>query len=86
VRTSNFLERTMNFEDMVNYSQGTAKLLATQDFIKILDKDMKEMNEMAGQIRASAMDADQKRDMLTAIGRAQNGLTANIKDIKKSLD
>jgi hypothetical protein len=86
VRTSNFLERTMNFQDMVDYSEGTAKLLATQDFIKILDKDMKEMNEMAGQIRASAMDADQKRDMLTAIGRAQNGLTANIKDIKKSLD
>jgi hypothetical protein len=86
VRTSNFLERTMNFQDMVDYSEGTAKLLATQDFIKILDKDMKEMNEMAGQVRASAMDADQKRDMLTAIGRAQNGLTANIKDIKKSLD
>jgi hypothetical protein len=51
-----------------------------------LDKDIKEMNDMAVQIRSSKMDADQKRDTLIAIGRAQNGLTANIKDIKKLID
>ena len=86
VRTSNFLERTMNFQDLGEYSQETAKILATKDFLSILDKDIKEMNEMAGMIRSSNMDADQKRDMLVEIGRAQNNITANIKDIKKLID
>ena len=86
VRTSNFLERTMNYKDMGEYSQETAKLLASQGYIKALDKDIKYLNDMAGQVRASGMDADQKRDTLVAIGRAQNNLTANVKDIKKLLE
>ena len=86
VRTSNFLERTMNFEDYAKYSQNTLKLLATQDYVKDLDKDMKEMNEMAATVRNSSMDSEKKRDIISAINNAQNNLTANIKTIKKLID
>jgi hypothetical protein len=86
VRTSNFLERTMNFEDYAKYSQDTLKLLATQDYIKDLDKDMKEMNEMTATVRNSSMDSEKKRDIISAINNAQNNLTANIKTIKKLID
>jgi hypothetical protein len=86
VRTSNFLERTMNFKEMGDYSEETAKLLAAQSLVKSLDKDIKELNEMAAMVRVSSMEADRKRDVLTSIGQAQNSMTANVKDIKKSLN
>jgi hypothetical protein len=86
VRTSNFLERTMNFEDYAKYSQDTLKLLATQNYVKDLDKDMKEMNEMTATVRNSSMDSEKKRDIISAINNAQNNLTANIKTIKKLID
>jgi hypothetical protein len=86
VRTSNFLERNMNFEDFAEYSQDTIKMLATSDFIKALDKDMKEFNDMSNIIRSSTMSGDEKRDALIAINQAQNNLTSNIKLLKKSMD
>jgi hypothetical protein len=86
VRTSNFLERTMNFKEMGDYSEETSKLLAAQSLVKALDKDMKELNETAAMVRASSIESDRKRDILTSIGQAQNSMTANVKDIKKSLD
>ena len=86
VRTSNFLERTMNFEDYAQFNQDTIKMLASADFVKSLDKDMKELNELTGVIRHSGMSADEKRDAISALNQAQNNLTANIKLIKKSLD
>ena len=86
VRTSNFLERTMNFEDFAKYNTDVVKTLATADLVKSMDKDMKELNNFAVQVRSSPMDSDQKRDLLRAINQAQNNMTANIKLIKKSMD
>jgi hypothetical protein len=86
VRTSNFLERTMNFENFADYSQDTIKMLASADFVKSMDKDMKELNDVIGVIRNSGMSSDEKRDALLSLNQAQNNLTANIKLIKKSLD
>jgi hypothetical protein len=86
VRTSNFLERTMNFENYAEYSQDTIKMLASADFVKSLDKDIKELNDVIGVVRNSGMSSDEKRDALLALNQAQNNLTANIKLIKKSLD
>jgi len=86
VRTSNFLERTANFEDLSQYSQDTIKMLASADFVKSLDKDMTQLNRDAATIRSSGLDADTKRDLIKAINEAQNNLTANIKLVKKSLD
>ena len=87
VRTSNFLERTMNIEGLAEYTgEDVVKMLATKEYLKSLDKDMKRFNEMAVMVRSSQMDADSKRDTLKAINNAQNNLTANIKLIKKSLN
>jgi hypothetical protein len=86
VRTSNFLERNMNFEDLAKYDKDTVKMLATADFVKTLDKDMKQLNEMSAMIRSSNMSGDQKRDAIVAINQAQNNLTANIKLLRKSMD
>jgi len=86
VRTSNFLERTMNFENLSQYSQETIKMLASADLVKSMDKDMKELNEAATAIRSSNMDADTKRDLLTSLNQAQNNITANIKLFRKSMD
>lgn len=86
VRTSNFLERTMNFEELAKYNTDTVKMLASADLVKSMDKDMKELNNFAVQVRSSPMDSDQKRDLLRAINQAQNNMTANIKLIKKSMD
>ncbi|NBX48485.1 hypothetical protein EBT25_00740 [bacterium] len=86
VRTSNFLERTMNFEDFANYNQDTIKMLASADFVKALDGDMKDLNEVIGVVRNSSMSSDDKREALRSLNQAQNNLTANIKLIKKSLD
>jgi hypothetical protein len=86
VRTSNFLERTMNFENFADYSEDTIKMLASADFVKALDKDMKELNDVIGVVRNSGMSSDEKRDALLSLNQAQNNLTANVKLIKKSLD
>lgn len=86
VRTSNFLERTMNFEDLSQYNQDAVKMLATADLVKSMDKDMKELNNFMVQIRSSPIDSDEKRDLLRAINQAQNNMVANIKLIKKSMD
>jgi hypothetical protein len=86
VRTSNFLERTMNFENFADYSEDTIKMLASADFVKALDKDMKELNDVIGVVRNSGMSSDEKRDALLSLNQAQNNLTANVKLIKKSMD
>lgn len=86
VRTSNFLERTMSFEDLAKYNTDVVKTLAVDDLVKSMDKDMKELNNFAVQIRSSPIESDEKRDLLRAINQAQNNMTANIKLIKKSMD
>jgi hypothetical protein len=86
VRTSNFLERTMNFEDLAQYNQDTIKMLASADLVKSMDKDMKELNDMTNIIRHSGMSPDEKQDAIKSINQAQNNITANIKLFRKSMD
>jgi len=83
VRTSNMLERDFNFKEMGPYATENIKILATQDYVKDLSKDMKELQEFSGMIRSSNMDSSSKRDALENISKAQNALTANIQTIRK---
>jgi hypothetical protein len=83
VRTSNMLERTSNFKEMGEYATENIKILATQDYVKDLAKDMKELQEFSVMIRSSNMDSSSKRDALENISKAQNALTANIQTIIK---
>ena len=85
VRTSNLLEKTNNFEDLSQYMQDNAGLLATDDYVKAMDKDMKDLQNQASMVRASSLSADDKRDVLKAIGEAQNALTANVQYLKKMM-
>lgn len=85
VRTSNFLERSMDFEQYGKYMQENVRMFAARDYINDLEKTMKEFREMKQLIRISKMDADVKRDNLTNIGKMEQQLTQNIKTLKKQL-
>lgn len=85
VRTSNLLERTMNFEERNKFMKENIKILATKDYVLDLEKTMKEFRQAQVMIRSSRMDADAKRDALLRINQAQNALTANINMIKANL-
>jgi hypothetical protein len=85
VRTSNYLERSMDFEQYGKYMQDNIKMFAARDYINDLEKTMKEFREMKNLVRISQMDADTKRDNITNIGRLEQQLTQNIKTLKKQL-
>jgi hypothetical protein len=85
-RTVNMLERSQKFEEMGEYMRENIKLLATKDYISDLDKTLKEFREIKGLITASkSMTADQKRDAITGINRAENNLVSNIESLKKAV-
>lgn len=85
VRTSNYLERSMDFEQYGKYMQDNIKMFAARDYINDLEKTMKEFREMKNLVRISQMDADTKRDNITNIGRLEQQLTQNIRTLKKQL-
>jgi len=83
VRTSNMLERTMNYEELPGYMMDNMKMLASKDYILDLEKTMKEFREMKILIRSASMDADAKKDAILAIDQMENQLTSNIQYMKK---
>jgi len=83
VRTSNMLERTMNYEELPGYLMDNMKMLASKDYILDLEKTMKEFREMKILIRSASMDADAKKDAILAIDQMENQLTSNIQYMKK---
>jgi hypothetical protein len=83
VRTSNMLERTMNYEELPGYLMDNMKMLASKDYILDLEKTMKEFREMKILIRSASMDADAKKEAILAIDQMENQLTSNIQYIKK---
>jgi hypothetical protein len=84
VRTSNLLERSMNYKDYGQYMTDNIRMLATKDYILALERNMKEFREMKLAIRTSAMSAEAKRDALTSIGKMESQLTQNIQTLKKN--
>jgi hypothetical protein len=85
VRTSNFLQRSMDFENYGKYMQENVQMLAVKDYINDLEKTMKEYREMKNLVRISNMDADSKRDTLSNIGKLEQQLTNNIQMLKKQI-
>lgn len=85
VRTINLMERTSNVEDMGDYIEKNANLLGMKGYISSVEKQMKVLREAAIQIRSSDMSPEEKRESLSAITQAQNAMTANIREIKKSI-
>jgi len=85
VRTMNLLERTMEPEKFAQYVQDNLGPLAVKDYIRDLEKTMKELREMRVVIQSSTMSAEEKRDGLLTINQAENNLTKNIQEVKKAI-
>jgi hypothetical protein len=83
VRTTNLLERTMDYKNYGEFMKDNMKLLAAKDYVSDMDKTLKELREMKTQIRISTLSADQKRDNITSINRMENALVKNIQELKK---
>jgi len=83
VRTMSLLEKTARPEEYAEYLQKNIGVLAVKDYVRDIEKSMKELRDMRRFINSTKMDADEKRDIMTDIGRAEMNLTANIKEVKK---
>jgi hypothetical protein len=70
---------------LVKYAEENANLYGMRSYISSVEKQMKGLREAAIQIRASDMSSEEKRDTLLAITQAQNAMTANIREIKKTI-
>lgn len=84
VRTINFLEKS-NDPSIADYAQKNAMLYAAKDFINSLNKDMQDLQDQANMIRAADIPADQKRDILLEITKAQNLLVNDIRAVRKAI-
>jgi hypothetical protein len=82
VRTINFLEKS-NDPSIADYAQKNAMLYAAKDFINDLNKEMQDLQDQANMIRSADIPADQKRDILLEITKAQNLLVNDIRAIRK---
>ena len=85
VRTINILERTGRFEELAAYGQENAKLFATRQYISTMEKQMKTMREAALQINNSGLSAEEKREALSAVNKAQINMTRHVQGLKKML-
>ncbi len=85
VRTMNLLEKTARPEEFAKYLEDNIGLLAAKDYVRDIEKEMKGLRDMRRVINSSDMEPDEKRDLLTDLGRMENNLTANIKEVKKAV-
>jgi hypothetical protein len=85
VTTLNFLERSGDAEAYAKYFEENAGILANKDYVNSIEKQMKSYREMRAMVQSAEMTGDEKRDILTDIGRAENALNENIKEVKKAI-
>jgi hypothetical protein len=85
VTTLNFLERSGDAEAYAKYFEENAGILANKDYVNSIEKQMKSYREMRAMIQSAEMSGDEKRDLLIDIGRAENALNENIKEVKKAI-
>lgn len=84
VRTANLLEKTARPEEYVQYLQDNIGLMAAKDYISSIEKEMKKLRDTKRIINSLDMLPDEKRDLLTDLGRLENNLTANIRTTKRA--
>jgi len=82
VRTVNLLQKEGSPE-LGSYMEKNATLYASRHIVSSINQQMTNLNGYAKQIRASDMKADEKRDMLLEITKAQNNLANDIRMIRK---
>jgi hypothetical protein len=85
VTTLNFLERSGDAEAYAKYFEDNAGILANKNYVNSIEKQMKKYREMRSMVQSAEMTGDEKRDLLIDIGRAENALNENIKEVKKMI-
>ena len=85
-RTVNALERTGDYENLIEYQKENGKLLAIKPYIQALNKDMADLRDSKRQILISKMDPDLKNNALENIRKAEIALTSRIQYLKKIVD
>jgi hypothetical protein len=83
VRTSNLLEKTMQPEEFKKFVSKNKGLYAVKDYVRDIEKSMKEMREMRTTVQNLNISPDSKRDLLVNIGKRENNLVANIQIVKQ---
>jgi len=86
VRTVNFLERGGRVNEMAEYMQKHANLIAVTPYVRSLDKEVTMLRDMKRVVNNSQMDPDQKREALDAIRLAEVNMTRHIQQLKKLAD
>ena len=85
VKTMSLLEKTARPEEYAKYVQDNIGILGVKDYVSDVEKSLKQFRDMRRLIASTQMEPDEKRDIITELGRAENNLTANIKTIKKAV-
>jgi hypothetical protein len=85
VRTMNFLEKQQESGEYVEYLKENQGTLAFKDYVRDVEKTMKELRDARSAIRVSTMSGDEKREALVEIGRAESEITAEMQRIKQAI-
>jgi hypothetical protein len=80
----NMLQKTHD-PALEQYWKDNAALYTARHYMNTLDKKMDHLNAQAAQVRAAAIPADEKRDTLLEITKAQNAFLEEIQTLKKEL-
>ena len=83
VRTMNMLEKTAKPAQFAEFVQANKGYVATKDYVRDMEKQMKEFREMRLAVRTSGMSGDKKQEVNRNITRAENQLTDNMQSLKK---
>lgn len=83
-RTINFLERTNNPQELIDYLKGRGgKAQAIKPYIEALNEQMGELRDMRRSVQVSQMDPERKREVLDAIRKSEVALTGQSQRIKQ---
>jgi len=85
VQTQNYLLKSAKPEEYVDFIDKNKGLLAVKPYVSNIEKSMKQTREMRKMIQGAEMSGDEKRDILTELGRREDNLTANIQSVKKMI-
>ena len=83
VKTQNYLKEAGNPDEFQKYVIENQAILANKDYVNTLDQSMKQYRDMRKMINGLQMSGPEKLELNTEIGRAENNLTENIKELKK---
>jgi hypothetical protein len=83
VRTMSLLEKTARPEEYAKFLQDNIGVLAVKDNVRSIEKAMKELRDTKRMINNLDMPPDEKRDLLTDLGRAEKNLVVNIGELRR---